>query len=77
MLCLSGFELFSRWVPLTLKLKGRITFLSEIVSLYYYISCTFCKKCVYQRTSHNETDWDDDDGLDDNNKIVISTDRVM
>ena len=35
---------------LTLKLKSRITFLSEIVSLYYYISCTFRKKCVYQRT---------------------------
>ena len=36
---------------LTLKLKRRITFSSEIVSLDYYISCTFRKKCVYLRTS--------------------------
>ena len=59
---------------LTLKLKRRITFLSEIVP-FTTISLTLSARNVFIRERTNETDWDDDGGVDDINKIVISGDE--
>ena len=59
---------------LTLKLKRRITFLSEIVP-FTTTSLTLSARNVFIRERANETDWDDDGGVDDINKIVISGDE--
>ena len=58
-----------------MKQKRRITFLSEIVSLHYYISLALSARNVFIRERDNETGWDDDGGVDDSDKMVISGDE--
>ena len=41
------------------------------------ISLALSVRNVFIRERANETDWDDDDGVDDSNTIVISADRVI
>ena len=63
--------LFSEfYYNLTLKLKRKITFLSEIVP-FTTISLARSVRNVFIRERDNETDWDDDDGVDDSDKIVV------
>ena len=57
-----------------MKLKRRITFLSEIV-YFTTISLTLSARNVFIRERDNETGWDDDGGVDDSDKMVISGDE--
>ena len=57
----------------------RIKFKTTYLKLFPFttISLALSVRNVFIRERANETDWDDDDGVDDNNKIVISADGVI
>ena len=55
MLCLSGFELYSRWVPLFYLNNGNMTHLIRTLSVFFY-SVRINKVSLYyvgKRTTHN------------------------